>query len=869
MEPAWRNLLHLDNVPWVRDHIIGDNAVFPFAGYVAMVGEAVRQITGIEEAYALRHVLVSSALLLTEGHPTEIVTSFRPYRLTDSLDSSWWEFTISSHNGHAWTKHCTGQVKAVSESPDEAKAQEPLPRSLGSRKCYETMHKVGLCYGRHFQRLQGITSGTLQQVAAAKVLNNNVGDEANYHLHPVIVDACLQLLSVAATKGFATKPVMSVPTAIEKLVIYRAAGDINLDASGTMSRFGSVAGQGKGVADGHVVFKMAGVRLAALEDGNTGGGWRDQINTRYEWGPHLDFMDTASLMKPDFDRYRYTPELWELTRLCLIYSNGQLAGAETTLPHMQKYQEWMREQLRSAESSAFGDGTDEAIMERITDLTQELSTTVASDVANAMFKICSNINGIFDGQIDAMEAILAGDTMSKVFEFRDYFDRSAFLQHLAHSKPSLKVLEVGAGTGAPTVDAWTDLSFPDGRVYYSEYTITDVSSSLLPDKKERTKDIANIRHAVLSLGQDPNEQDFKEGEYDLIIATNAVHATKSISETLKNIRKLLRPNGRLLLQELNPSSKWPNYIFGVLKWWWCGATDGRIQEPYMSTEEWKAALIAAGFNEMAVAPGSNTPLQENTVIVAKPLIEKKIVGQQVTLLCSPGNSSAQQLSEILTKQGLVVNQCSPDNIPPPGQEVIVLLEKDKPFFENITATQFENFKKLANRASNAGIFWITHPSQMECVNPAYGQVIGAARTIRSEMAVNFATCEVDDIDASLETIASVFARFLARDNERCEWLDPDYEYVIQDGMVHIGRYYSFSMSQELLAANPTEPIVLDSKKPGLLSALTWSRRAPKPLVGDDVEVDVYAGGLNFKVSHLSRGRVFYRCHRAKVANHWI
>ncbi|KAJ4207018.1 hypothetical protein NW759_014016 [Fusarium solani] len=846
MEPTWRNLLHLDNVPWVRDHIIGENAVFPFAGYVAMVGEAIRQTTGVQEAYALRHVLVNSALLLTEGHPVEVMTTFRPYRLTDSLDSSWWEFTVASHNGHSWTKHCTGQVKAVSESPDESQAQAPLPRRLGSRKCYETMHKAGLCYGRQFQRLEDISSGTLQQVAAAKVLNNKVGDEANYHLHPVIVDACLQLLSVAATKGFTTKPVMSVPTTIEKLVIYRSVGDVSLDVSATMNRFGSIAGEGKGVADGQTVLKMAGVRLAALEDGSAGEGRTDQATTRYEWGPHLDFMDAATLMKPDIDRARYTPELEEMTRLCLLYSNRQLAGAETTVPHMQRYREWIHDQLRSTENSTFGDGTDEDIMERITDLTQELSATTAADVANAMFKICSDINGIFDGQIDAMEVILAGDTLSKVFAFRDYFDRSTFLRHLAHSKPSLKVLEVGAGTGAPTVDAWTDLSFPDGRIYYSEYTITDVSSSLLLDNKERTKGLANIRHAVLNLGQDPAEQDFKEGDYDLVIATNAVHATKSISETLKNIRTLLRPNGRLLLQELSPSCKWPNYIFGVLKWWWCGAADGRVQEPYVSTDAWKAALVAAGFNEAAVAPGSDTPLQENTIIIAKPLVEEKTIGQEVTLLCPSGGSSAQQLSEILTKQGLVVNQCSPDEIPAPGQEVLVLLERDEPFFENITATQFENFKQLVDGAGDAGIFWVTRPSQTQCVSPAYAQVVGAARTIRSEMAVNFATCEVDEIDTSLEQIASVFTRFLARDDERCEWLHPDYEYAIKDGMVHIGRYYPFSLSQELLTANATEPIVLDSKKPGLLNALTWSRRVAKPLLGDDVEVDVYAGGLNFR-----------------------
>ncbi|KPM35703.1 Lovastatin diketide synthase LovF [Neonectria ditissima] len=846
MEPTWRNLLHLENVPWVRDHIIGDNAVFPFAGYVAMIGEAVRQTTGVQDAFSLRHILVNSALLLTEGNPVEVMTSFRPYRLTDSLDSSWWEFTVASHDGNAWTKHCTGQVKALSTSPEEAESKDALPRSLGTRKCYDTMSRAGLNYGRQFQRLEDITAGTVEQVAAAKVSNNKVGDEESYHLHPVIIDACLQLLSVAATKGFTTKPVMSVPTVIEKLIIYRTAGDVNLDVSATMSKFGAIAGEGRGVANGHTVLQMAGVRLAALDDGGSAEGRTDQATTRYEWGPHLDFMDPTTLIKPDPERVPYASVLEELTRLCLVFSGRRLAGAETTLSHMQKYRDWIQGQLQSTDVSAFENTSEDALLDRINTLTLELAETPAADVAAVMHKICSDITGIFNGQLDAMEVVLANDTLTKVFSFRDSFNRSPFLRHLAHSKPSLKVLEVGAGTGAPPVGAWTDLAFPDGRIFYSEYTITELSSSLLLANKERTKGLANVHHSVLNLSQDPLEQGFEEGQYDLVIATNAVHSTKSLAETLKHIRKLLRPDGRLLLQELCPSSKWPNYIFGILPWWWCGAADERTEEPYVTPQRWNAELLAAGFDEPAIVPGSGEPMEENSIIIAKPLEPELASEKVVTVLCAPGDSTANALSKVLETRGFVVHSCSPDAVPAPGQDVIALLEKDDPFFENITATQFDNFKKLVGGLSDAGLFWVTRQSQMQCVSPAYAQVVGAARTIRSEMAVEFATCEVDDVDASLGQIADVFTRFRARENERSEWLHPDYEYAIQDGVVHIGRYYPFSLSQELLTANPSEPIVLDTKKPGLLTALTWSRREARALVGDDVEVNVHAGGLNFR-----------------------
>lgn len=50
LEPVWRNVLHIENAPWIRDHKINADIIFPFAGYIAMAAEAIRQITSIEEA---------------------------------------------------------------------------------------------------------------------------------------------------------------------------------------------------------------------------------------------------------------------------------------------------------------------------------------------------------------------------------------------------------------------------------------------------------------------------------------------------------------------------------------------------------------------------------------------------------------------------------------------------------------------------------------------------------------------------------------------------------------------------------------------------------------------------------------------------
>ena len=194
LEPAWRNLLHLQNVPWIRDHKVGDDIVFPFAGYIALAGEAIRQLRGAEDGFTLQNIIVSTALVLPEGKPTEIVTTFRPRRLRSSLNSQSWEFTVASHNGHTWNKHCSGEVSPLSADLGLAKEHAILPRKIAPRKWYDTMRRAGLDLGPAFQNLETIsTSANSDNKASGRVVNGQQIDFVNYHIHPTVIDGTLQL----------------------------------------------------------------------------------------------------------------------------------------------------------------------------------------------------------------------------------------------------------------------------------------------------------------------------------------------------------------------------------------------------------------------------------------------------------------------------------------------------------------------------------------------------------------------------------------------------------------------------------------------------------------------------------------------------
>ncbi|KXH59279.1 KR domain-containing protein [Colletotrichum salicis] len=63
----------------------------------------------------MRNIVIDMAMVLSANKATEVITSLKKERLTDSLDSPWWDFTITSFNGSTRMKHCSGQVKALED----------------------------------------------------------------------------------------------------------------------------------------------------------------------------------------------------------------------------------------------------------------------------------------------------------------------------------------------------------------------------------------------------------------------------------------------------------------------------------------------------------------------------------------------------------------------------------------------------------------------------------------------------------------------------------------------------------------------------------------------------------------------------------
>ncbi|KAJ5761957.1 Acyl transferase/acyl hydrolase/lysophospholipase [Penicillium nucicola] len=839
----FRNVFHMDNASWIRDHKVGDDIVFPFAGYAAMIGEAVRQTTGVNEGFKLRNIIISTALVLNGSDTVEIMTTLRRHRLTDSLDSEWWEFAIASHSGTVWTKHCFGEARSYSEDLGYAENNMPLVRKVRTRRCYQSLATSGLNFGPAFQRLEDVRSGTISQNATSEVVAKST-DGKDYHLHPTVIDALLQLINIAASKGFAEAATkMMVPTSVEELSIYRCYEDVQVRAAASYSPNGSVVGGGQCVTpDGKIVLRSSGIRLSVIDDHDTRNS--GDAAARAEWGPHIDFLDINTLIKPSIGHNNEKPLMTELAHLCMIHTKRVIAGLETSISHMYKYRSWIDRRLQSVDLQSLHDLDNAAIEQRVAQIVSGLSQSPAFPIAVAIQKISRHAQEIFTGDIEALDLLISDDLLAKVYIAMDHSDVSLFFKHLTHSKPNLRILEIGAGTGGSTARILKLLT-PDNKTLYSNYTFTDISSGFFAGAEERLSKYPSMEYATLDISKDVSEQGFEGRTYDLILATNVIHATKSLNESLTHVRQLLAPNGWLLLCELTPVFKSINYIFGILAGWWEGEHDDRRDEPYVDAERWKRELKAAGFRSPdAVVLDSTEPNHLNVLIAARPAIEN-IPERRVTLLNIPESKNVSAMHQGLENRGYAVHKCGLNDLPlPAGQDVIALLDDEGPFFDNIDEQRFSSFKTLVENLQNCGILWVTSLSQIQCQDPRFGQVHGIARTIRSEMLVDFATCEVDNVGTSLDQIMDVFERFQVRQED--ESFKPEFEYAVVENTVHVGRIHSFSMQDELLTSDSTDSIALCTRKPGRLTALHWAHREIEAPKDDEVEVEIYATGLNFK-----------------------
>ena len=625
------------------------------------------------------------------------------------------------------------------------------------------------------------------------------------------------------------------------MVVYHTKSDIAMSVS-TESLATSILGYGSGTSDGKCVLKILDVKFypfnnaAMIDDRNIHGAGR------MKWKPLIGFSDMKQLMRLSGSWPPFSSSLEELCSICVLHSERLLAEIMPEQPYLRRYQEFIRRTAGSVALSMFTRLTEEELCDRRKTLVSEMSSTPAAAVAHALQQVCENTTEIFSKNAVSWRTLLSSQTIETLLTILHSSDLSPCIRTLAHCNPGMRILELGSWSDFPSRDILKCLTVSDNRLLCSKYTFTKKGFTAAPSE---TTGPTKIEHKSLNLDEEPSEQGFESNLYDLIVADNVISGACRV-KSLNHLRTLLHPSGHLLLRECCKESTVANYIFGSHQDRWSEPSEEKSSETCDDIQKWKSELEAAGF-EMIDATNFNASefLQTDLVIIACP---KRAMSRprRISILHDNASRASCAISSTLQQQGFQTEFSTLDDEVPPGQDVICLLDQDRPFFDAIDSNSFRSLQKFLSQLSRSGIFWITCLSQIHVRSPVFAQVLGLARTLRSETSLDFATCEVDDINSSISSVCDVFSQFHERDTEQVS--DMDYEYAILGGVAHVGRIYPFPLIDELLSTELSDNTVLDTTTPGQIQSLSWLQTpGGEDLRPYEVQLEMCAAGLNFRV----------------------
>ncbi len=260
-----------------------------------------------------------------------------------------------------------------------------------------------------------------------------------------------------------------------------------------------------------------------------------------------------------------------------------------------------------------------------------------------------NIPDILKGNILATDVVFPNGSMEKVEgvyrnnAIADYFNEvlaSAVVAYLkerirSNSGTGLRILEIGAGTGGTSQVVLSRLRpFKDN---IEEYCYTDISKSFLFHAEEKYgKENPYLVYELLDIEQPLEAQGIQIGSYDLVLATNVLHATKNIRQTLRNTKAALYQDGYVFLNEISDKSLFAHLTFGLLDGWWLTEdSELRINNcPGLYPESWKRVLEEEGFYSVTFpAVAAHSMGQQIVFAQSDGIIRQKTLSRNNNLLC--------------------------------------------------------------------------------------------------------------------------------------------------------------------------------------------------------------------------------------------
>ena len=197
--------IDLDNFGYMKDHVIFNKIVFSESSYIEMLFETAHSIRNDRLSskydFIIENIILSQSCIFSE---TEHAVTMQV--VVNQTSNTMYDVEIASLDNmkkNTWVTHINAQLSFIEDQIIEPKSlnlrylktqhkEEIKPEGL-----YQNFIKSGVNYGPNFRSVEeAYVSSSRDSVLGSIRLTCNVNKRDNYCMHPVMIDGCLQLLSL-------------------------------------------------------------------------------------------------------------------------------------------------------------------------------------------------------------------------------------------------------------------------------------------------------------------------------------------------------------------------------------------------------------------------------------------------------------------------------------------------------------------------------------------------------------------------------------------------------------------------------------------------------------------------------------------------
>lgn len=871
----------------------------------------------------------------------------------DEKGSTWFQFRIFSHNEGGVTETCNAKIQVQFEEDITTPAgyermleyerirsrsrriRSSCTQPLDIRTLYKRFLKYGFRYGPSFTVVSDVSFDPVGQMLAAGKVNwdPTVHEQANDSpVHPGILDGVLQVLLATAPKGLKNTSTM-IPRRIgrvwvsnkvwsqtTKAVNVTSALTGTLDEGGPFMNFWALADDDTPLCTIERV-KTAEISRAEKPEDDLAGrmllyniAWKPRLSSLAP-GELQKICETASIRLNSFDS--------EVTAMANFFPKIELAlrsaakGAIQTMSasHMSGHPAYFSKYMDLLKWQSTYRPPELQHQENHNDLSLSALETIIQECEAEypqwfLFPaVARALPSILRGETDPLELMFSTKAAETFYSsvYNSHMLSGSFKMFInlaSHENPRLRILEVGAGTGSFTrhiLSTLQALENENGGTSFAEYIFTDISTSFFSNAQVQFKEhLDRMSFKSWNLEHDPGDEDsgLHIGGYDIIFAGSVLHATSNLLKALRNLRKLLRPGGYLVLQEITSTQlACVNIAFGTLEGWWLSTEKWRQDGPLATEECWNQLLQNSGFLgiDLALKDFEDDAHHISTIMVAQASGEEDVPtrnspinvlqGQhQLIVVIDQGSVSQTSLTEELGRQHEIKQVVDFASIEKgwgasPSDVVVSLIDVGSSRLANLGEQGFKSLQQLIQGSRN--ILWVSASAYdtgssedgkgLLPWDPQSGIATGALRTVRSEESdKHIVTLIIDQAHRyelkgtaafMTEVLRSSFNGYESRNN-------PEVEFVVKNGHIMVGRMVHEKQldeereshirpQQQIDQWTAGPPLVLEVEKPGMLDSLRFVEDAGyyEDLATDEVEIEAEAWPVSFRDIFTALGKL--------------